>query len=125
MVQGDISHHIRMTNGSLDITMSFSYFEKKMIMKYDEHSFEHKIRIFYLQAAQVIFIIFNSFQGLIIFVLYCVRKPSVRQQWASCCRLRREDDGTIVLITMGKTLSTGLRVTNSHDSLDSRSAVTR
>ncbi|XP_041484554.1 adhesion G-protein coupled receptor G7-like [Lytechinus variegatus] len=36
-------------------------------------------------VVQALFILFNSFQGLFIFILYCLRKPMVRQQWGLTC----------------------------------------
>ncbi|XP_063968254.1 low-density lipoprotein receptor-related protein 2-like isoform X2 [Lytechinus pictus] len=36
-------------------------------------------------VVQALFILFNSFQGLFIFILYCVRKPLIRQQWGLTC----------------------------------------
>eukprot|EP00057_Strongylocentrotus_purpuratus_P030237 XP_781089.3 PREDICTED: uncharacterized protein LOC575606 [Strongylocentrotus purpuratus] len=46
------------------------------------------------QVVEPIFIVLNSFQGLFIFLLYCVRKPMVRKQWGLTClaaRIRRQD----------------------------------
>lgn len=46
------------------------------------------------QVVEPIFIVLNSFQGLFIFLLYCVRKPMVRKQWGLTClaaRVRRQD----------------------------------
>ncbi|XP_030845600.1 adhesion G-protein coupled receptor G6 [Strongylocentrotus purpuratus] len=46
------------------------------------------------QVIEPIFIVLNSFQGLFIFLLYCVRKPMVRKQWGLTClaaRVRRQD----------------------------------
>ena len=44
------------------------------------------INLMSLQVAQALFIVFNSFQGLFIFLLYCVRKPTIRKQWGlTCC----------------------------------------
>ncbi|XP_063960747.1 adhesion G-protein coupled receptor G2-like [Lytechinus pictus] len=37
------------------------------------------------QIAEPIFIMLNAFQGLFIFLLYCVRKPMVRKQWGLTC----------------------------------------
>ncbi|XP_030843389.1 adhesion G-protein coupled receptor G7-like [Strongylocentrotus purpuratus] len=37
------------------------------------------------QVAQPIFIVLNSFQGLFIFLLYCVRKPHIRKKWGLTC----------------------------------------
>ena len=45
--------------------------------------------LFPIQVAQALFIVFNSFQGLFIFLLYCVRKPMIRKQWGLTC-----SDGT-------------------------------
>ena len=35
--------------------------------------------------AQPIFVVLNSFQGLFIFLLYCVRKPFIRKKWGLTC----------------------------------------
>ncbi|XP_041472564.1 adhesion G-protein coupled receptor G6-like [Lytechinus variegatus] len=45
------------------------------------------------QIAEPIFIMLNAFQGLFIFLLYCVRKPMVRKQWGLTClgRGHRQD----------------------------------
>eukprot|EP00057_Strongylocentrotus_purpuratus_P001662 XP_001200617.3 PREDICTED: uncharacterized protein LOC764348 [Strongylocentrotus purpuratus] len=45
------------------------------------------------QMVEPIFIILNSFQGLFIFLLYCVRKPMVRKQWGLTCleRVKRQN----------------------------------
>ncbi|XP_030848968.1 adhesion G-protein coupled receptor G2-like [Strongylocentrotus purpuratus] len=37
------------------------------------------------QVAQPIFVVLNSFQGLFIFLLYCVRKPHIRKKWGLTC----------------------------------------
>eukprot|EP00057_Strongylocentrotus_purpuratus_P010610 XP_011665084.1 PREDICTED: CD97 antigen [Strongylocentrotus purpuratus] len=37
------------------------------------------------QVAQPIFVVLNSFQGLFIFLLYCVRKPHIRKKWGLIC----------------------------------------
>ncbi|XP_030844863.1 adhesion G-protein coupled receptor D1-like [Strongylocentrotus purpuratus] len=37
------------------------------------------------QVAQPIFVVLNSFQGLFIFLLYCVRKPFIRKKWGLTC----------------------------------------
>ncbi|XP_063960752.1 adhesion G-protein coupled receptor G2-like [Lytechinus pictus] len=37
------------------------------------------------QISEPIFIALNAFQGLFIFLLYCVRKPMVRKQWGLTC----------------------------------------
>eukprot|EP00057_Strongylocentrotus_purpuratus_P023800 XP_011678274.1 PREDICTED: G-protein coupled receptor 126-like [Strongylocentrotus purpuratus] len=37
------------------------------------------------QVAQPIFIVLNSFQGLFIFLLYCVRNPDIRKKWGLTC----------------------------------------
>eukprot|EP00057_Strongylocentrotus_purpuratus_P011857 XP_011666331.1 PREDICTED: G-protein coupled receptor 64-like [Strongylocentrotus purpuratus] len=41
---------------------------------------------------ELLFIIFNSLQGFFIFVLYCLRKETIRKQWRRCicCALLRE-----------------------------------
>ncbi|XP_030838346.1 uncharacterized protein LOC115922802 [Strongylocentrotus purpuratus] len=53
------------------------------------------------QVVEPIFIILNSFQGLFIFLLYCVRKPMVRKQWGLTCldRVKRQQDATTSNIT--------------------------
>ena len=43
------------------------------------------------QMMQALFIVFNSFQGLFIFLLYCVFKSTIREQWRlKCCEGRRD-----------------------------------
>eukprot|EP00057_Strongylocentrotus_purpuratus_P010654 XP_011665128.1 PREDICTED: G-protein coupled receptor 126 [Strongylocentrotus purpuratus] len=53
------------------------------------------------QVVEPIFIILNSFQGLFIFLLYCVRKPMVRKQWGLTCldSVKRQEDATTSNIT--------------------------
>ncbi|XP_030852227.1 adhesion G-protein coupled receptor G4 isoform X1 [Strongylocentrotus purpuratus] len=58
-------------------------------------------------VVQALFILFNSFQGLFIFILYCVRKPLIRQQWGLTCSWC---DGE-------STQSGGRRVSSASDSL--------
>eukprot|EP00057_Strongylocentrotus_purpuratus_P003265 XP_003726284.2 PREDICTED: probable G-protein coupled receptor 128 [Strongylocentrotus purpuratus] len=58
-------------------------------------------------VVQALFIMFNSFQGLFIFILYCVRKPLIRQQWGLTCSWC---DGE-------STQSGGRRVSSASDSL--------
>eukprot|EP00057_Strongylocentrotus_purpuratus_P026323 XP_011680797.1 PREDICTED: probable G-protein coupled receptor 128 isoform X1 [Strongylocentrotus purpuratus] len=58
-------------------------------------------------VVQALFILFNSFQGLFIFILYCVRKPLVRQQWGLTC-FWCDGEGTG---------SDGRRVSSASDSL--------
>ncbi|XP_071478109.1 adhesion G-protein coupled receptor G6-like [Diadema antillarum] len=50
----------------------------------------------FVDVIQTLFIVFNAFQGLFIFLLYCVRKPVVRQQWGLTCATRggATDDGS-------------------------------
>ncbi|XP_072173117.1 adhesion G-protein coupled receptor G7-like [Diadema setosum] len=50
----------------------------------------------FVDVIQTLFIVFNSFQGLFIFLLYCVRKPIVRKQWGLACATRggATDDGS-------------------------------
>eukprot|EP00057_Strongylocentrotus_purpuratus_P015018 XP_011669492.1 PREDICTED: protein jagged-1 isoform X6 [Strongylocentrotus purpuratus] len=45
---------------------------------------------------ELLFIIFNSLQGFFIFVLYCLRKETIRMQWRRCicCALLREGAGS-------------------------------
>ena len=42
-------------------------------------------------AFQVIFTVCNSFQGLFIFLLFCVRQKEVRQAWKRCFTSKKED----------------------------------
>ncbi|XP_030840644.1 adhesion G-protein coupled receptor G2-like [Strongylocentrotus purpuratus] len=48
-----------------------------------------------LDYTELLFIIFNSLQGFFIFVLYCLRKETIRKQWRRCicCALLREGGG--------------------------------
>ncbi|XP_071510782.1 uncharacterized protein [Diadema antillarum] len=47
-------------------------------------------------AFQIIFIIFNSLQGVFIFLFYCFRRPAIRAKWrkALCCCLPPPKDST-------------------------------
>ncbi|XP_063962898.1 uncharacterized protein LOC129271821 isoform X2 [Lytechinus pictus] len=45
-------------------------------------------------VAQPIFIVLNSFQGLFIFLLYCVRKPHIRKRWGLTCIDKKKEVST-------------------------------
>ncbi|XP_041475218.1 uncharacterized protein LOC121423798 [Lytechinus variegatus] len=45
-------------------------------------------------VAQPIFIVLNSFQGLFIFLLYCVRKPHIRKKWGLTCLDKKREVST-------------------------------
>nr|XP_054764165.1 adhesion G-protein coupled receptor G2-like isoform X1 [Lytechinus pictus] len=45
-------------------------------------------------VAQPIFIVLNSFQGLFIFLLYCVRKPHIRKKWGLTCFDKKKEVST-------------------------------
>eukprot|EP00794_Sanderia_malayensis_P014331 gene14331-15822_t len=40
---------------------------------------------------QILFCIFNSLQGLFIFLFYCIRNADVRKKWKSMCGIKRRD----------------------------------
>ncbi|XP_071508194.1 uncharacterized protein [Diadema antillarum] len=75
-------------------------------------------------VVQALFIVFNSFQGLFIFLLYCVRKPVVRKQWGLACGIGREAsvDGSSsgsrkvsTVSALSSSLTSGLFKTHKND----------
>ncbi|XP_071508191.1 adhesion G-protein coupled receptor G2-like [Diadema antillarum] len=75
-------------------------------------------------VVQALFILFNSFQGLFIFLVYCVRKPVVRKQWGLACGIGRDAsvDGSSpgsrkvsTASALSSSLTTGLFKTRKND----------
>ncbi|XP_030849668.1 adhesion G-protein coupled receptor G2-like [Strongylocentrotus purpuratus] len=62
------------------------------------------------QVAQPIFVVLNSFQGLFIFLLYCVRKPHIRKKWGLTCFDK--------LLKNGASTSSGVVTSTASSSLD-------
>ncbi|XP_071959939.1 adhesion G-protein coupled receptor G6-like [Antedon mediterranea] len=69
-------------------------------------------------AFQLLFCVFNSLQGLFIFLFFCVRQKNVRDAWMSCCK-ERDSRATrskcAIVSNTGKTNGIQMTSYSSHD----------
>ncbi|XP_030855771.1 adhesion G-protein coupled receptor G2-like [Strongylocentrotus purpuratus] len=73
----------------------------------------------------LLFIIFNSLQGFFIFVLYCLRKATIRKQWRRCicCALLREGGSAESTGNSGRTPRSTSGTGGSQPMFESSSAI--
>ena len=62
---------------------------------------------------QVLFCIFNSLQGLMIFILFCLRQQEIRKAWVNLLRCRKDRTGQY----------TTSKATRSRDNIDSQGTI--
>ncbi|XP_030855740.1 adhesion G-protein coupled receptor G2-like [Strongylocentrotus purpuratus] len=74
---------------------------------------------------ELLFIIFNSLQGFFIFVLYCLRKETIRKQWRRCicCALLREGGSAESQGNSGRTPGSTSGTGGSQPMFESSSAI--
>ncbi|XP_030841106.1 adhesion G-protein coupled receptor G2-like [Strongylocentrotus purpuratus] len=74
---------------------------------------------------ELLFIIFNSLQGFFIFVLYCLRKATIRKQWRRCicCALLREGGSVESKGNSGRTPGSTSGTGGSQPMFESSSAI--